>query len=994
MKLLRTIAAALLPMRRAADVRSALPLVLFLACFAAVCVGLELTDVVLFAVPGAFWLAVVLPWLWWMHHQGLHGLVGARSHVALVTRLIVAAVLIALLAHPRAVRKSDKLSVVYALDISRSIGDKAGDQALSYVVRTVQEKPAEDQAGLVVFGRHAAVELPPRESFPFEVINARVPRDGTSLERALSLSAAVLPGEHVGRIVLVSDGAQTEGDVQGLLPELSARDICVDVLPIEYGFDHEVWLERIDMPRVVKLGETYEAAIILSSLQAGTGTLVLQENDQVVHRQEVSFQSGKNRFALPLHFRRAGYYEYVARIEPQPNEDGWQANNVAMNYLYLKGEGKVLVITDPAGDPREWEPMVEAMREAELSVELRQAYAMPGDALPMLPYDSIVFANVPADAFNALQFQAIHDAVRNQGTGLLMVGGPNGFGAGGYNRTPIETALPVSMDIKKKKVLPKGALAIILHTCEFAEGNTWGKRIAKEAMRVLGARDEIGVLVYSWGAGASGEQWLFPMTPASEYDELVPLINNAQIGDMPSFGTTMEMGLEGLLASDAATRHMIIISDGDPSPPTPNLVARFVEAKISVTTVAINPHGGQEVTIMQTIAAETGGRYYFPQDPCELPSIFIKEAKTLKRSMIQNTTFTPSFQFPSPIMKGIAAVPPLHGYVLTMPRSQARNVLVHVAEESEIDPVLSTWRYGLGTTAAFTSSLDSNWGRDWVDWERYRAFVKQLMAAVSRVDRKNNLYANCTADGTTGIVAIEDHYPAPSFLKLRAELTGPGGMRETVPVKQVGPRTYRGTFPMAGAGRYQVLVAASGEDRQEQAIAGITVPYSPEFLRFRSNPILLRRVAESTGGRLLTGEEKGSDIFGIDRQERLTTRSIAEWFLWVLACLIPLDVAVRRVQLDWRLVAEWFGARRAKESTATLGALLKRKQDVDTTLAAEKKTGAKPIPVRRHRKAATRPPERGKPPRPEPAPEREEEPQTTTGRLLARKRKWQSKDHK
>ena len=39
--------------------------------------------------------------------------------------------------------------------------------------------------------------------------------------------------------------------------------------------------------------------------------------------------------------------------------------------------------------------------------------------------------------------------------------------------------------IDQSGILPKGALVIILHTCEFAEGNTWGKRVAKEAIRVL-----------------------------------------------------------------------------------------------------------------------------------------------------------------------------------------------------------------------------------------------------------------------------------------------------------------------------------------------------------------------------------------------------------------------------------------------------------------------------------------------------------------------------
>ncbi len=84
----------------------------------------------------------------------------------------------------------------------------------------------------------------------------------------------------------------------------------------------------------------------------------------------------------------------------------------------------------------------------------------------------------------------------------------------------------------------------------------------------------------------------------------------------------------------------------------------FAQAKVSISTVAIYPHPGQGVDVMKAIAAATGGRFYFPQDPNELPSIFTKEAKTLKRSMIQNVTFTPELTAPSPILKGIEATPP------------------------------------------------------------------------------------------------------------------------------------------------------------------------------------------------------------------------------------------------------------------------------------------------------------------------------------------------
>ncbi len=983
------------PPRRSVRVRDGLPLVLFGAAFAATCLALELTHTVLFAVPRAFWLATLFVWVWWISHCGRAGIVGWSALLALWVRLLLVGVCVLVLAEPRAVRSNDETALVYALDVSDSIGEDVLTRALGFVNRTVQGKPERDRAGLVIFGRGAGVELPPRQSFPFEAINVRVPRDGTSLERALTLSGAMLPDTSVGRIVLLSDGAQTEGDAAAILPELTARGIRVDTLPIAYEHEREVWLERLDLPRIVKPGETYEASVVLSSLAAGTGVLTLSENDQVVAEQPVTFAEGKNRFTLPLYMRGPGFYEYTAHIRVPGGDDGWDENNLAVNHLYLRGKGRVLVVAGVAGGIEHTRWLCEAMRASDLLVDEQEPFELPFDALSYLPYDTIVFANVAADELDAARMQAIHDAVVAQGSGFLMVGGENSFGAGGYNRTPIEKILPVSMDIKKRKALPKGALAIILHTCEFAEGNTWGKRIAKEAMRVLSEQDEIGVLVYSYGQGTSGEQWLFPLTPASEYEALVPLINNATIGDMPSFATTMELGYKGLVASDAAARHMIIISDGDPSPPPPPLLAKFAQAQISVSTVAINPHGGQEQSIMGAIASATGGRYYFPQDPKQLPSIFIKEAKTLRRNIVQNRTFVATTSFPSPILKGIDSVPPLHGLVLTMAKPRAETILL-APDEEDSDPLLAVWRHGLGTTAAFTSDLSANWGRDWVKWDRYRPFVRQLMTAIGRVERKRNLFVDVHADGAEGRILVEDHHENAGFLELSAEVTMAGGASRSVGLRQVGPGLYEGTFPLGGSGRYQVLVAGVGDGRQEHASTGLMVPYSPEYLRFRSDPVLLQRIADETGGRVLTGDETGDDLFNADREVRRQTRPITDWFLWALAILLPLDVAVRRVRIDWRDLAAKLTRRRDGESSEMLGSLLKRKAHVDRRLDAVRESptpGPRPSHPRKH---PSIPPSReprveGKDTRaPRQHEDSDEAPTSTTGQLLARKRQWKT----
>ena len=694
------------PPRKRVTFGAVLPLLIFWLRLSARCLFVSLRHLVQFSNLAPFGLLVLSVWIWWLQVAGYSGLGGFRATVALLVRLSVLGLLILALAEPRMVWRNDGLALIYALDVSDSMGEKVSDQSLSYILKTAGAKPEKDEAGLVVFGRDAAVELPPRLSFPFEVINARVAKDGTDIAKALSLAAAVVPEDKQGRIVLASDGVETEGNVAGILDDLKSRHVAVDVLPIQYEYQHEVWLERLDLPRQVKIGETYEASVLLNSLQPGDGKLVLRENGKVIAEQTVHYERGKNRYSLPLYFREPGYYEYVATIEPPAGQDGWQENNTAINFLYLKGEGKVLLVTDPQGDPRDWETLVKALKDAKRLVEVRSAFEFPRDAMSLMPYDCVVFVNVPADSFDPVQMQSLRDAVYNQGIGFLMVGGKNSFGPGGYHRTPIEEALPVDMDVQQKKVMPKGALAIVLHTCEFPEGNVWAKRIAKEAIRVLGAQDEAGVLIYG---AAAGDQWVFPLTPASEYEHLVTLDQSMRAERHAELPEHHADGLDRPQsqrrrgqAHDHHQRWRPVAADDRNSSTSFSPKKSASRPWSSIRTAAWT------FPAMQALAGVTGGRHYLVMDPNELPSIFIKEAKTLKRSMIQNTTFVPTVEFSSPVLKGIDAMPPLHAYVLTTPKARSVTILKGPSKD-EINPVLSTWRFGLGKTAAFTSDLSPNW---------------------------------------------------------------------------------------------------------------------------------------------------------------------------------------------------------------------------------------------------------------------------------------------
>ena len=171
------------PPQKRVTVGAALPLVIFLALFIGGCLWVSLTHLVLFSNIAPFGLLALAVWIWWFQVAGFSGLSRGRAVAALVVRLLVLGVFILALTEPRVVRRSNGLAVMYTLDVSDSMGDKVSDKALSYILKTAGGKPEKDAAGLVVFGRDAAVELPPRLSFPFEVINTRVAKDAGRTSR-------------------------------------------------------------------------------------------------------------------------------------------------------------------------------------------------------------------------------------------------------------------------------------------------------------------------------------------------------------------------------------------------------------------------------------------------------------------------------------------------------------------------------------------------------------------------------------------------------------------------------------------------------------------------------------------------------------------------------------------------------------------------------------------------------------------------------------------
>ena len=264
------------------------------------------------------------------------------------------------------------------------------------------------------------------------------------------------------------------------------------------------------------------------------------------------------------------------------------------------------------------------------------------------------------------------------------------------------------------------------------------------------------------------------------------------------------------------------------------------------------------------------------------------------------------------------------------------------SDADDQDPVLSVWQHGLGKTAAFTSDLSSNWGEHWLQWDHYQPFVKQLLTDISRVKKDGHLRMSTHTSGGDAVIVVEDFHPEEGFLEVNAKLAGPNQKSENITLKQVAPRRYQATVPLWGHGRYHVVGQGIGGDRRDMAFGGFIVPYSPEYLRFRSNRQTLQEVADRTGGRVLSGDPAKDEIYQRGRMPKQSSKPIFDWLLIAMAILVPLDVALRRIQLDLASIKAFFGFGHRALPTATMGALMQAKQSA--AAAIQSRRVERPLP--------------------------------------------------
>ncbi|MEO9593480.1 VWA domain-containing protein, partial [Rhodopirellula bahusiensis] len=875
------------------------------------------------------WIPAIL-WLVVFHLRTLSDFPPRQRFVALLIRGIVLTLLIMAICGPVMLRSTSRKMIVFAIDQSESIDEAARETADEYLKQAIeqaekdnaevrflpfdstprqlqsnwadQENPpadtdsepasadvAEDETEDVSADSIATGEdeVPPPVPSPSEVDAEEAKRMGTDLAAAIQTAVASIPPSRVPRIVLMSDGNPTNGD--GIAAATDAG-VPVWTVPLPTRSEPEVQMAAVEAPTQVRQGEPFFVEVVVSSNRDTEGHVDLYRGDiQIgdVDAPPVKIKKGENRFRFQQTLLGQRQETFAARL--RDCDDTLLDNNEAEAIVYASGKPRVLLIDS---DPDETDSLRWALDEQSIDVDVRPPEGIPSDLSEMQGYECLILSNVPATSMTMRQMDLIGIYVQDLGGGLIMLGGDQAFGLGGYYRTQIEEILPVRSNFEKEREKPSLAMMLVIDK----SGSMGGQKIelakdaAQAAVELLGPKDAIGVIAFDGDSYTVSE-----LRPTSDRGAISDAISTIEASGGTNMYPAMAEAYEALIGATAKLKHVILMTDGVSSPGDFQGVAGDMSAsRITLSTVALGQ--GSSEDLLEELAQIGGGRYYFCDDPQSVPQVFAKETVEASKSAINELPFVPQLVRPTSVLDGIELdlSPLLLGYVVTRPKPTAEFIL---ASESG-DPLLVWWRYGLGMSVAFTSDAKNRWAGEWMTWPDFGTFWAQIIRHAMRKDDNRGVFVEVERDGNrTRVVmdAVDDNGRFIDEADTRLTVIDPRLKNEKIAMRQTAPGRYEASVETLRRGAYHFDIATNRMDGTSQRSSrGIAVGYHDELRLLPRGDELLRQIASVSRGRY---DAPANSITEDDDRTARDPVPIWPWLLMAGLVLFIADVAFRRVEM-------------------------------------------------------------------------------------------------
>jgi len=793
-----------------------------------------------FLKPLFFWFLILLPFLWFRFRD--------RRLTVIISRTVILLLLVVSGADPQTVtEQSTEEERIFAFDLSRSIAPAMRRWMAGATEANLAPKPGDRT---FIFGAESEEAADWRERLKSDGSGQDSIRpEKTSLENLFTKLLTLPPAPR--SFFLFTDGWETQGSVERLLPAISAAGLKVyPMVPAEPQSIANVAVTKLLAPSYAKSGEAVSLKVVLENQndRAIDGTLTLSRNGQTFKTEAVKLNPGSQIFTYQTTLSEEPTVTYRASFTARQSElDRYPADNQAVAWISVRTKAKILLINGQRGGGRYLE---EILKRQGFEVTSRSADSPPAPA----EYKIVIFNNAEREKFSPSYLAAVERHVAD-GNGFLMLGGEASFSPGGYARTPIEALLPVEPKEPKREEKNRAVVLVIDKSGSMREENKmlYAIEAAKAVARQLKDNDFLGIVGFDVSAFV-----VVPLEPVGKLRRVIDAqIDRLKPGGQTYFYPALMEAKRQIERSTAARKHIILLSDGETRGSQGELVdlvgVMKNEMKVTVSAVAIGLEA--DVRIMKRISQYGGGLFHHTIDPTTLPQIVLQQLQdTTKDELKSEKDLIPIQDRGSEVLagSGVKTYPSVLGFMETELKRGARLDLLIPREDRSV-PLLASWRYRQGKSAALTIDMESRWSRNWMPWRGLQSFWDKVLSWLRPMEEPIPLHeARVSLSGNQPVLELFAYEEASAKSRFRFAIHGKGSRSEGA-LTQLAPGHHQATLSISSPGDYRIELF---EDRQGHRITlpaiGYTLPYelSAEQPRPEFNTGLLVKLAQASGGEI------------------------------------------------------------------------------------------------------------------------------------------------
>ncbi len=816
---------------------------------------------------------------------------------------------------------NEENEVILLVDVSESnvTSRQSKDEFVRTVLNICDDKY---RVGIVKFayGQTYAAELTNDTEQAYEQYLQSSDPDttATDIASALRFASNVLTHPESGKIVLISDGVETDKTAVSVIKAIAADGIKVDTVYFPNEEHGEIQILGLNMPEQQILpGEAFAMELTLRhNLGAGEQNLKLKfyDNGTLKGIAPIVLNQESQAFPLTVTLEERGLHELSFEIE-KADGDTLAQNNSYRTYVNLQTFENILLIERKENESQKLQELLrEQYNLTAISLE-NDLESMPRTLAEMAEFEQIILVNVAYSDMPAGFEEMLNEYVYVLGGGLFTVGGENDVVGGklvphAYNRQDIDgsTYYKQMLPVNVVDYTPPIAVMILVDTSgSMSSGKLEAALEGAEAcLDTLNDRDFCGVMSFE---SVSSER--LQILPVSQKQTILDAIRNID-HESAGGGTIYEGAIEnaGLALSvinDVERKHIIIVSDGMPGDEYDKYVTAIqnnMSKGITMSIVALDA-GESDAEELKMACAEGGGKFYnvSKNNLSTLPGIMQQDLALNAIGEIEyGEEVYLTIKNQTPIVKNVteADIPPLTGYYGTLQKEDGVVTLM-----GKFVPIYAQWKYGKGNVGSFMSDLNGNWSADFIASDAGKTIVGNIVANIFPMEdvKADNLeYAIKTDNYTTQVNVHSER----ENCKVALEVTPITESAKAALANGIAVTTAednrRFTFEIKTPGLYQITMKELDEagNTLSETVTYMTFSYSEEYNAFPDRTPLGEELMT-----LLSVDGKGVvvsdpvEIF-LSFAETLKREVDPRIVLLILVIvLVLLDIAVRKFKFKW-----------------------------------------------------------------------------------------------